>query len=279
MARQKTNLKLLTGTTPGRRFMSGLDYSGLSKVRPQKGLRSILPKNSGRDAFGHVSVRHQGGRQKRFLREIDFKRNKVDIAAKVLSIEYDPNRTANIALLGYQDGEKKYILSPRGLTVGDTIISSPQAEIKPGNALPLQNMPVGTTVHNIEMVPGRGGQVVRSAGTSATLMAKEGLYAQLKMPSGEIRKFLGVCMATVGEVGNEEWKNVYFGKAGAKRHRGIRPTVRGTAQHPGSHPHGGGEGRSGVGLKYPKTPWGKHALGKLTRKKKASDKLIVKRRR
>lgn len=279
MAKKNLKLRRLKGTAPGRRFMSGLSFADLSKERPLKKLRVILPKFSGRDSQGHVSTRHKGGRQKRFLREIDFKRDKREVMAKVAGIEYDPNRSANIALLNYQDGEKRYILSPRGLVAGDTIISSQQADIKPGNALPLKNIPVGTTVHNVEMVPGRGGQVVRSAGTSAILMSKEGIYVQLKMPSGEIRKFLGECFATVGEVGNEEWKNVVFGKAGAKRHRGIRPTVRGTAQHPGSHPHGGGEGRSGVGMKYPKTPWGKHALGKNTRKKKASDKLIVKRRK
>ena len=279
MVKKNLKIKRLKGTTPGRRFMSGLSFDDLSKDRPQKKLRTILPKLSGRDSQGHVSTRHKGGRQKRFFREIDFKRDKREVIARVFGIEYDPNRTANIALLNYQDGEKRYILSPRGLAVGDTIISSLSAEIKSGNALPLKNIPVGTSVHNVEMIPGRGGQIVRSAGTSAILMSKEGTYVQLKMPSGEIRKFLGECFATVGEVGNEEWKNVFFGTAGAKRHRGIRPTVRGTAQHPGSHPHGGGEGRSGVGMKYPKTPWGKHALGKITRKKKTSDKLIVKRRR
>ncbi|MCL5676031.1 MAG: 50S ribosomal protein L2, partial [Patescibacteria group bacterium] len=260
-------LKRLTGTTPQRRFMTGLDFSSLTRQRPAKNLSAILKKHGGRSSNGQVSVRHQGGRQKRFYRQIDFKRDKRNIKAYVASIEYDPNRTANIALLHYADGEKRYILAPIGLKTGEQIMASVNAEIKPGNSLSLAQMPVGTFVHNVEIVPGLGGQIVRGAGTSAVVLSKEEKFVQLKMPSGEIRKVLGICFATVGQLSNEEWKNIHLGKAGRKRHMGIRPKVRGTAQDPRSHPHGGGEGRSGEGMN-PKTPWGKPARGVKTRKKK-----------
>jgi large subunit ribosomal protein L2 len=245
-----------------------------------KKLLTILPKKSGRNNAGKVTVRHQGGRHKRFLREIDFKRDKHNIPAKVASIEFDPNRGAKIALLFYADGEKRYILAPRELKVGDEVLAGEKVEIKPGNALPLREIPIGTVVHNLELRPGKGGQIVRGAGTGAILMGKEEKYALVKLPSGEQRKIDLNCYATIGQIGNEEWKNRVIGKAGRKRHLGIRPTVRGVAQHPDSHPHGGGEGRSGIGMPSPKTPWGKPALGKKTRKrKKYSDKLIVKRRK
>ncbi len=260
--------------------MTGLSFAEITTKTPNKKLKMILAKKSGRDVAGHVSVRHQGGRNKRFLRVIDFKRDKRDIKAFVASIEYDPNRTANIALLNYVDGEKRYIIAPEGMRVNDTVMSSQGGEIKSGNCIRLKNIPVGTLIHNIELIEGKGGQIARSAGGSAVIMAKEGGYIQVKMPSGEIRKINENCFATVGQIGNIEWKNVHFGKAGRKRHMGIRPTVRGTAQDPRSHPHGGGEGRSGVGMKYPKTPWGKHALGTKTRKKnKPSSKYIIRRRK
>lgn len=280
MAKKTEFIKRMTGTAPGRRFMTGLSSTVITKRTPEKRLKVILPKISGRDAWGHISVRHQGGRHKRFLRLIDFKRDKHDIVATVMAIEYDPNRSANIALLHYLDGEKRYILAPDGLKVGEKLQSATQAEIKSGNSLPLSAIPVGTLIHNIELTPSRGGQLIRSAGSAAVVMAKEKNYVQVKMPSGEIRKLNNQCFATVGQVGNIEWKNVHFGKAGRKRHLGIRPAVRGTAQDPRSHPHGGGEGRSGVGMKYPKTPWGKHALGKKTRKRnKPSNKFIIQRRK
>lgn len=244
-----------------------------------KKLLKILKKHSGRNESGKITVRHQGGREKRFLREIDFKRNKHDVPAKVENIEYDPNRTALVALLAYQDGEKRYILAPQGLKIGETVVSGEKAEVKIGNSLPLRKIPVGTVVHNIELVPGKGGQIARGAGGGAVIQGKEGEYAVLKLPSGEQRKVSLNCFATVGQVGNVEWKNIRVGKAGRKRHMGIRPTVRGVAQNPRSHPHGGGEGRSGIGMPSPKSPWGKPTLGKKTRKKKKySDKLIIKRR-
>lgn len=243
-------------------------------------LLRILPKRSGRNASGKVTMRHQGGREKRFLRLIDYKRNKYEIPAKVSSIEYSPNRGADIALLNYADGEKYYILAPIGLKVGDEVVSGQRVEIKIGNALPLKSIPAGTVVHNIELVPGKGGQIVRGAGTGATLASKEGKYAVLKLPSGEQRRVQLGCFATIGQVSNPERKAVKLGKAGRKRHMGIRPTVRGVVQHPGSHPHGGGEGKSGIGMPSPKSPWGKKTLGKRTRKrKKYSDKLIIKRRK
>lgn len=263
-----------------RRFISGLDNrKTLSGVRPEKSLMEILPKNSGRDATGQISTRHQGGREKRFYREIDFKRSKHDISATVVSIEYDPNRSANIALISYPGGQKNYILHPEGLKVGDLVIAGKSVPAKLGNALPLESIPVGTVIHNIELRFGKGGQIVRTAGAGAILLAKEGDYATIKLPSGETRLVSKGNFATVGTVGNVDWKNVVIGKAGRKRHMGVRPTVRGTAQNPRTHPHGGGEGRSGVGLKQPKTPWGKPARGLRTRKKdKYSNKFIVQRR-
>jgi len=265
--------------SPGQRFASYLETKNLSKARPEKKLRTILPKHSGRDARGRVSVRHQGGRQKRFLRQIDFKRDKHDVPAKVVAIEYDPNRGADIALLFYADGEKRYIIAPEGLKIGDELLAGEKAEIKPGNALPLEKIPVGTVIHNVELTPGKGGQIVRGAGTGALVQSKEDGFATLKLPSGELRKVKLTCYATVGQVGRAELKTIKLGKAGRKRLMGWRPTVRGVAQHPGSHPHGGGEGRSGIGMPSPKSPWGKKTLGLKTRKrKKYSDKLIVKRR-
>ena len=245
-----------------------------------KHLRQILPKHSGRDGSGHVSVRHQGGRHKRFLRSIDWKRDKDAIPAKVVSIGYDPNRSANIALLQYRDGEKRYILAPEGIILGATVVSGDNVDAKPGNALPLGAIPVGTMVHNVEIKLGRGAQMMRSAGAGAAVLAKDAKTVQLKLPSGEIRVFDARCRATVGQVGNIDWKNRVIGKAGRTRHRGIRPSVRGVAQNPRTHPHGGGEGRSGIGMPSPKSPWGKRTLGKRTRERaKYSNKYIVERRK
>lgn len=247
--------------------------------RNVKRLHAILPKRSGRDSTGQVSARHRGGRHKRYYRIIDWRRDKDGVPARVVSIEYDPNRSADVALLQYRDGEKRYILAPEDLSIGAIVSSGPGAEIKTGNCLRLADMPVGTVVHNIEMKPGAGAQLCRSAGASATVVAVEGDRVQLKLPSGEIRIFPGSCRATVGRIGNADWKNRVVGKAGRSRHRGIRPKVRGVAQNPRSHPHGGGEGRSGIGLPSPKSRWGKRTLGKRTRKKtKYSDKLILQRR-
>lgn len=272
-------LKKLRGTMT-RRFMSGLDYKSiLSGVEPEKNLTHLLDKRSGRDHAGHVSSRHIGGREKRFYRMIDFKRDKFDVSGQVTSIEYDPNRTVNISLIKYADGEKRYILHPAGLAVGDTIISGPNVENKTGNATPLSNLPIGTLVHNIELSAGRGGQIVRGAGNAATILAKEGDYVTLRLPSAETRLISKNCLATVGVLDNPDWKNIHLGKAGRRRHMGIRPAVRGTAQNPRTHPHGGGEGRSGEGMN-PKTPWGKSARGHRTRKKvKYSNKYILERRR
>jgi large subunit ribosomal protein L2 len=243
-------------------------------------LLKILPKKSGRNASGKITVRHRGGRQKRFLREIDFKREKHNIPARVVSLEYDPNRGADVALLAYADGEKRYILSPVGLKIGQQVMSGGKAPFAPGNALPLGKIPVGTVIHNLELKPGKGGQIVRGAGTGALLMSKEEKYAVVKLPSGEQRKVFLACFATIGQVGKVDLKTRILGKAGRKRHLGIKPTVRGVAQHPASHPHGGGEGKSGIGMPSPKSPWGKPTLGKRTRKrKKYSDKLIIKRGR
>lgn len=245
-----------------------------------KSLTVILPKRSGRDVAGHVSMRHQGGRHKRFYRVIDWRRDKFGVPARVASLEYDPNRSTEIALLVYSDGEKRYIPAPVGLTVGATVISADSGDVKPGNCMPLSAMPVGTVVHNVEIKPGHGAQIVRSAGTGAMVLAVEGNSVQLKLPSGEIRAFDGKCRATVGQLGNVEHRNEFIGKAGRSRHMGIRPTVRGVAQNPRSHPHGGGEGRSGIGMSSPKSPWGKHTLGKKTRsKKKYSNKFILQRRK
>ena len=248
-------------------------------LEPQKGLISILKKHSGRDSSGKISVRHQGGRQKRYYRTIDFKRDKFGVEAKVIEIEHDPNRNSFIALLEYKDGEKRYILYPKGIKKGDVLISGPAVDIKVGNAMPLKSIPIGTEVHNIEFHPGQGGKIIRGAGTTAVVLAKDAGYANIKLPSGEVRKIKEECMATVGVVGNIEHKDIILGKAGKKILMGIRPTVRGTAQNPRSHPHGGGEGRSGEGM-HPKTPWGKSARGTRTRnKQKWSNKFIVKRKK
>ena len=273
-------IKTYKPTTPSRRFMTTADYSVLSKVKPEKSLVVSLKKNAGRNNYGRITVRHRGGGNKVKYRIIDFKRDKMDINATVLTLEYDPNRTAYIALVQYEDGEKRYILAPDGLNVGDVVTSSTSADIKPGNALPLENIPVGTIIHNIEISKNKGGQLVRAAGNAAQLMAKEGGYALIRLPSGEVRKVLISCMATIGQVSNLEHENVSIGKAGRKRHMGIRPTVRGVVMNPCDHPHGGGEGKSPIGRPSPVTPWGKPALGYKTRKtKKHSSKLIIKDRR
>ena len=265
-------------TTPGRRKMSALVNEVLTTSTPEKSLLVTIKKNSGRNNQGKITVRHQGGGVKRKYRIIDFKRNKLNVPGTVASIEYDPNRTANIALINYADGEKKYIIAPKGLTVGMTIESSENADIKVGNALPIMNIPVGTMIHNIELRPGKGGELARSAGSSAQILGREGNYVMIRLSSGEQRKVLGTCKATIGVVGNEDASLVKVGKAGRKRHMGIRPTVRGSVMNPNDHPHGGGEGRAPVGRKAPMTPWGKPALGLKTRKKKQSDKFIVRRR-
>ncbi|MBQ9849100.1 MAG: 50S ribosomal protein L2 [Clostridia bacterium] len=273
------SIKLYKPTSNARRNMSTTDYSELSKVAPERSLLVSLKKNSGRNSYGRITVRHRGGGQRRKYRVIDFKRDKFDIPAQVASVEYDPNRSAFIALLQYEDGEKRYILQPAGLKVGDTVVAGASADIKPGNALPLTNIPVGTVIHNVELYPGRGGQLARAAGNSAQLMAKEGVYALLRLPSGELRNVPVSCMATIGQVGNLDHENVKVGKAGRKRHMGWRPTVRGSVMNPCDHPHGGGEGKAPIGRSGPVTPWGKPALGYKTRKtKKTSDKLIIKRR-
>lgn len=265
-------------TSPARRFMSVSMFEEITTDKPEKSLLVSKNKTGGRNASGRITVRHIGGGNRIKYRIIDFKRNKFDVPAKVATIEYDPNRTANIALLHYADGEKRYILAPIGLKVGDTIISSENADIKVGNSLPLEAIPVGTVVHNIELHPGKGGQIARAAGISAQLMAKEGKYATLRMPSGEMRLILLKCRATIGQVGNVDHEIISIGKAGKKRHMGIKPTVRGSVMNPCDHPHGGGEGKSPVGRPGPVTPWGKPALGYKTRKKKnASNKLIIKR--
>ncbi len=271
-------IKVYKPTSPGRRGMSGYTFEEISRSKPEKSLLRPMKKKAGRNNLGRLTVRHRGGGHKRRYRLIDFKRDKHGIPARVASIEYDPNRSARIALLVYADGEKRYILAPLGIQVGDVIMSGPDAEIRPGNALPLVNMPLGTLVHNVELQPGKGGQLVRSAGAYAQLMAKEGRYATLRLPSGEVRKVLLNCMATVGQVGNTEHQNIKIGKAGRKRWMGRRPEVRGSAMDPASHPHGGGEGRSPVGLPGPKTPWGKPALGYRTRRNKRTNQYIVRRR-
>ena len=266
-------------TTPGLRKMSTLVNEEITKGnKPEKSLTVTAKKNSGRNNQGRITVRHKGGGVKRKYRIIDFKRNKLDIPGKVASIEYDPSRTANIALINYVDGEKRYILAPKNLKVGDQIIAGENADIKAGNALPIMSIPVGTLVHNIELRPGKGGEIARSAGTSAQILGRETDYVLVRLSSGEQRKVLGTCMATVGEVGNEDSSLVKIGKAGRKRHMGIRPTVRGSAMNPNDHPHGGGEGRAPVGRKSPMTPWGKPALGVKTRKNKQTNKFILRRR-
>ncbi|HOK42156.1 MAG TPA: 50S ribosomal protein L2 [Thermoclostridium caenicola] len=273
-------IKKYNPTSPARRFMTVSTFEEITKKEPEKSLLAPLKKKGGRNAYGRITVRHHGGGAKKKYRIIDFKRDKDNIPAKVTSIEYDPNRSARIALLTYVDGEKRYIIAPDGLKVGDQVISGPDADIKPGNALPLENIPVGTVIHNIELKPGKGGQLVRAAGNLAQLMAKEGSYAQVRLPSGEVRKINIKCKATIGQVGNVDHENISIGKAGRKRWMGIRPTVRGVVMNPVDHPHGGGEGKSPIGMPSPVTPWGKPTLGYKTRKKnKQSNKLIVKRRK
>ena len=265
--------------TPSRRHMTGSDFSEITKTTPEKSLTVSLKKNAGRNNQGKITVRHRGGGSRRKYRIIDFKRNKDGIPATVASIEYDPNRTANIALINYADGEKAYIIAPEGLKVGQKIMNGPDAEVRLGNCLPLEKIPVGTVIHNIELHPGKGGQMVRSAGNGAQLMAKEGKYATLRLPSGEMRMVPVICRATVGTVGNGDHNLINVGKAGRTRNMGIRPTVRGSVMNPNDHPHGGGEGKTGIGRPGPSTPWGKPALGLKTRKKnKQSNKLIVRRR-
>ena len=265
-------------TSPARRNMSVTDYSVLSKVEPEKSLLAPLNKKSGRNSYGRITVRHRGGGNRNKYRIIDFKRRKFDVEATVKTLEYDPNRSAHIALIEYADGVKSYIIAPVGLKVGDKVVSGPAADIKPGNALPLANIPVGTFVHNVELYPGKGAQLARSAGNMAQLMAKENGLALLRLPSGELRNVPEKCMATIGQVGNIDHENVKIGKAGRKRNMGWRPTVRGSVMNPNDHPHGGGEGKSPVGRPGPVTPWGKPALGYKTRKNTRSDKLIVRRR-
>ena len=271
-------IKTYNPYTPSRRNMTGSDFAEITKTTPEKSLLVSKKKNAGRNNQGRITVRHHGGGNRRKYRLVDFRRIKDGIPAKVIGIEYDPNRTANIALICYADGEKSYILAPQGLTDGMTVMNGPEAEIRVGNCLPLSVIPVGTQVHNVELKPGKGGQMVRSAGTSAQLMAKEGKYATLRLPSGEMRMVPMECRATIGVLGNIDHNLINYGKAGRKRHMGIRPTVRGSVMNPNDHPHGGGEGKAPIGRPGPSTPWGKPALGYKTRRKKASDKLIVRRR-
>jgi len=271
-------IKVYKPTSPGRRGMSVSTFEEITREEPERSLVVALNKRSGRNNQGRITVRHRGGGYKKLYRIIDFRRDKFGIPAKVVSIEYDPNRSARIALLSYADGEKRYILAPLGVKVGDVLMSGPGAEIRPGNALPLSDIPLGTMIHNIELYPGRGGQLVRSAGTSAQLLAKEGAYAHVRLPSGEVRLIDRRCMATIGQVSNPDHANIKLGKAGRKRWLGWRPEVRGSAMDPNSHPHGGGEGRSPIGMPGPKTPWGKPALGYKTRRRKTTDKFIVRRR-
>ena len=272
-------LKAYKPTSPGRRGMSGATFEEITKDKPEKSLLVALKKRAGRNNQGKITVRHRGKGAKRQLHVIDFKRDKLNIPGRVAAIEYDPNRSARIALIFYADGEKRYILAPLELNVGDTVMSGSDAEVKPGNALPLKQLPTGSLIHNIEMQRGKGGQMVRSAGVSAQLMVKEGEYALIRLPSGELRRIRSECFASIGQVGNVDHQNIELGKAGRKRWMGWRPSVRGSAMNPSDHPHGGGEGRSPIGMPGPKTPWGKPALGYKTRKPKASDRLIVKRRK
>jgi large subunit ribosomal protein L2 len=271
-------IKVYKPTSAGRRDMTGHTFEEITKSKPEKSLTEALRKRGGRNNAGRITVRHRGGGHKRRYRIIDFKRNKFDSPASVIAIEYDPNRSARIALLEYGDGERRYIIAPLGVKVGDRVANGDLAEIRPGNALFIRDIPVGTMIHNIELHPGKGGQLVRSAGVSAQLLAKEGTYAQVRLPSGEVRLVHELCMATIGQVGNTDHGNIKLGKAGRRRWMGWRPSVRGTAMDPGSHPHGGGEGRSGIGMPGPKTPWGKPALGKRTRVNKRTDRFIVRRR-
>ena len=271
-------IKTYKPTSPGRRGMSGYDFEEITRTEPERSLLAPLYKKAGRNVRGKITVRHRGGGHKRRYRIIDFKREKIGIAARVDSIEYDPNRSARIALLVYADGEKRYVIAPLGLRVGDILMSGPEAEIRVGNALPIANIPVGTLIHNIELKQGKGGQLVRSAGCSAQLLAKEGKYAHVRLPSEEVRLVHQACMATIGQIGNTEHGNIRLGKAGRKRWMGWRPSVRGSAMDPKAHPHGGGEGRSPIGMPSPKSPWGKPTLGKKTRKRKDTNKWIVRRR-
>ncbi|HHW99236.1 MAG TPA: 50S ribosomal protein L2 [Firmicutes bacterium] len=272
-------IKKFRPTSPGRRFMTVSAFEEVTKTEPERSLLAPLKRKGGRNSFGRITVRHRGGGHKRHYRIIDFKRNKDGIPAKVVGIEYDPNRSANIALLNYADGEKRYILAPVGLKPGDTVLSGAGADIFPGNAMPISAIPVGTLIHNIELKPGKGGQLVRSAGTAAQLMAKEGAYAHIRMPSNEVRLIHVDCRATIGQVGNIDHENISIGKAGRSRWMGKRPSVRGSVMNPVDHPHGGGEGRAPIGRKTPLTPWGKPTLGARTRRKKQSDKYIVRRRK
>lgn len=265
-------------TTPGTRGMTGYTFEEITKTTPEKSLLVTRKKHGGRNMYGRITVRHRGGGHRRHIRIVDFKRDKREIPARVAAIEYDPNRTARLALLFYADGEKRYIVAPLDLRVGDTIMAGPKAEIHPGNSMPIANIPIGTMVHNIELKEGRGGQLVRAAGSSAQLLAKEGDYAQIRLPSGEVRLVRQQCYATIGQVGNVEHSNIKLGKAGRKRHMGIRPSVRGTAMSPRDHPHGGGEGRQPIGMPGPKSPWGKPTLGYKTRRNKRTDQYIVRRR-
>lgn len=271
-------VKVYKPTSAGRRGMTGHSFEEITKSRPERSLTEALRKRGGRNNQGKITVRHRGGGHKRRYRVIDFRRNKFDCKARVTAIEYDPNRSARIALLQYEDGEKRYIIAPLGVKVGDMIGNGAMASLRPGNALEIRDIPVGTEIHNVELLPGKGGQLVRSAGVSAQLLAKEGSYAQVRLPSGEVRMVHERCMATIGQVGNVEHGNVKLGKAGRSRWMGWRPTVRGTAQDPRSHPHGGGEGRSGIGMPGPKTPWGKPALGKKTRANRRTERFIIRRR-
>jgi large subunit ribosomal protein L2 len=265
-------------TTPGQRGMTGYTFEEITKSKPERPLIKPLRKKGGRNVYGRVTVRHRGGGHRRHIRIVDFKRDKRGIPAQVAAIEYDPNRTARLALLFYSDGEKRYIIAPLDLRVGATVMAGPEAEIRPGNSLPISNIPVGTMVHNIELKVGRGGQLVRAAGGAAQLLAKEGEYAQIRLPSGEVRLVRQDCYATIGQIGNVDHGNIKLGKAGRKRHKGIRPTVRGSAMSPRDHPHGGGEGRQPIGMPGPKSPWGKPTLGYKTRRNKKTDKYIVRRR-
>ena len=271
-------VKVYKPTTPGLRGMTGYTFEEITKSEPERALVQAPRKNAGRNALGRITIRHRGGGNRRLIRVVDYKRDKLDIPARVAAIEYDPNRTSRLALLYYVDGEKRYVIAPLGLKVGDMVVSGTQVEIRVGNALPLSSIPVGTNIHNIEMQPGKGGQMVRSAGGSAQLLAKEGEYAQVRMPSGEVRLIRQVCYATIGQIGNTEHSNIKLGKAGRKRHMGIRPTVRGTAMSPRDHPHGGGEGRQPTGMPSPKSPWGKPTRGYRTRRNKRSNQFIVRRR-
>lgn len=264
--------------TPSLRGMTGSTFEEITKTKPERSLIKPLRKSGGRNMYGRITVRHRGGGHKRHIRIVDFKREKYGIPAKVSAIEYDPNRSARLALLFYADGEKRYIIAPLDLRVGDTIVSGPEAEVRPGNSLPISNIPIGTMVHNIELNEGRGGQLVRAAGGAAQLLAKEGDYAQIRLPSGEVRLVRQKCYATIGQVGNLDHSNIKLGKAGRKRHLGIRPTVRGSAMSPRDHPHGGGEGRTGIGMPGPKSPWGKPTLGYRTRRNKRTEKFRVRRR-